>query len=146
VRREFEEFLIAHKNFINQIQRKFGSGAKSFDWIKLLYRKTLDALWANKHGDEILDEIRKDAGFSFLAAFDAETPETKPGKQFDRATKSAAFLKEALASPVRCAICQAMVHMNSIHVDHIERRRDGGAGTLENAQLSHPYCNSTYKN
>lgn len=94
----------------------------------------------------MLDEIRKDPGFSFLAAFDAENVATKSGKQFDRATKSAAFLREALANPVRCAICQAMVHMNSIHVDHIERRCDGGAATLENAQLSHPYCDSTYKN
>jgi hypothetical protein len=145
VRRDFEDFFIANKNFINQIQRKFGSGAKSFDWIKRLYRQALDGFWSGQRSDEVLEALRKDAGFAFLAAFDVSDVEAKPGKQFDRATKSAAFLREALANPVRCAICGAMVHMNSIHVDHVERRRDGGAGTLDNAQLSHPYCNSTYK-
>jgi hypothetical protein len=146
VRRDFEDFFIAHKNFVNQIQRKFGSGAKSFDWIKLLYRKALDAMWSGERGSGVFEAIRRDTSFSFLAIVALETLQTTPpGRRFDRATKSAAFLREALANPVRCAICGAMVHMNSIHVDHIDRRREGGAANLENAQLSHPYCNSTYK-
>ncbi|WP_372726522.1 HNH endonuclease [Nostoc sp. C057] len=37
-----------------------------------------------------------------------------------------------------------LVLFNSI--DHIKRKADGGLGTLENAQLTHPYCNTTYKN
>jgi hypothetical protein len=138
VRREFEDFLVTNKNFVNQIQRKFGSGAKSYDWIKLLYRKVFDALLAGERNPELSDTIRKTPGLAFLATIDVPDIETKPGKHFDRATKSATFLREALASPVRCAICDAMVHMNSIHVDHIDRRRDGGAATIENAQLSHP--------
>jgi hypothetical protein len=147
VRRDFEDFFVANKNFINQVQRKFGSGAKSFDWIKSLYRTVLDALWEHVPSNDILALLRKDPRFSFLSQERAEIEEQgkQPGRQFDRATKSAAFLREALANPVRCAICTAMVHMNSIHVDHIERRREGGSGNLDNAQLSHPYCNSTYK-
>lgn len=35
--------------------------------------------------------------------------------------------------------------LRRITVDHIIRKRDGGEGSLENAQLAHPYCNSIYK-
>lgn len=145
VRRAFEDFFVANKNFINQIQRKFGSGAKSYDWIKLLYRRVFEALLDEKRDAELSETIRKTPGFAFLATIESHDVEPKSGKHFDRATKSATFLREALASPVRCAICGAMVHMNSIHVDHIDRRRDGGSAAVENAQLSHPYCDSTYK-
>lgn len=146
VRREFEDFFIVHKDFINQIQRKFGSGSKSFDWIKELYLKTLESLWAGGSGPTLLDALRENSSFAFLAVTSPEKfHEGKKGQPFDRATKSAAFLREALANPIRCGICGATMHKNSIHVDHIESRRDGGMAALENAQLSHPYCNSTYK-
>ncbi|MBH8564682.1 HNH endonuclease [Nostoc sp. CENA67] len=43
-------------------------------------------------------------------------------------------------------ICGASLHINSISVDHIKRKVDGGLGTLDNAQLTHPFCNTTVKN
>lgn len=39
-----------------------------------------------------------------------------------------------------------MIHFNSIFIDHIKRREDGGLGTVDNAQLTHPFCNTTIKN
>jgi len=30
-------------------------------------------------------------------------------------------------------------------IDHIKRKEDGGRASMENAQLTHPYCNSGYK-
>ena len=41
---------------------------------------------------------------------------------------------------------QVMDHRNAISVDHIERKQDGGKATIENAQLTHPYCNTGVKN
>ncbi len=35
---------------------------------------------------------------------------------------------------------------SSISIDHINRKADGGSGSSDNAQLTHPYCNSTIKN
>jgi 5-methylcytosine-specific restriction endonuclease McrA len=65
-----------------------------------------------------------------------------PSGKFSRKTKSAAFLAEALKSPLRCALCDGLIHTNSISVDHIQARRDGGLAIINNAQLTHPYCNS----
>jgi hypothetical protein len=59
-------------------------------------------------------------------------------KHFTTERKSAVFLKQAIDSAPRCGICHARVHKNSISIDHIKRREDGGLGNLENAQLAHP--------
>jgi 5-methylcytosine-specific restriction endonuclease McrA len=67
-------------------------------------------------------------------------------RQFSKETKSATFLRDAIAGAPRCKICKCLLHFNSIQIDHIVRKQDGGLGILENAQLSHPFCNSTIKN
>jgi hypothetical protein len=148
VRRSFEDFVLAHKNFINQVQRKFGALAKGYDWIRALYLKILEEIWAGHESNAILEVLKKDSNFSFLSAIEPDEPEAlrRRSSKFDRETKSATFLREALENPLRCAICGGLIHRNAIQIDHDVRRRDGGVATLENAQLSHPYCNSTYKN
>lgn len=52
-------------------------------------------------------------------------------------------VKETLfkADPT-CKICtQRIVHIDDSHVDHIIRFADGGTTTLDNAQITHRYCN-----
>src|SRR5439155_1551466 len=68
------------------------------------------------------------------------------GRDFDSEAKSTAFLREALKNALRCQICQGFIHTKSISIDHLERKEDGGFGSPNNAQLTHPYCNTTYKN
>ena len=60
--------------------------------------------------------------------------------------KSYSDVTDALKNALRCKICNARIHTNSITIDHITRKEDGGIGNFENAQLAHPYCNTTYKN
>ncbi|MFA5261206.1 MAG: HNH endonuclease signature motif containing protein, partial [Candidatus Omnitrophota bacterium] len=76
---------------------------------------------------------------------DPENEETQRS-DFNRDTKSKVFIQQALLSPLRCAICKGLIHKNSITIDHIERKEDGGLGRADNGQLTHPYCNSTVKN
>ena len=46
-----------------------------------------------------------------------------------------------------CPICGGMLDpKKSVSYDHIERIREGGAGDIENVQMSHPFCNTGYKN
>lgn len=60
--------------------------------------------------------------------------------------KSETFISAALQSVVRCAICGGIVHVNSTSVDHILRKKEGGLGLASNGQITHPYCNTGYKN
>ncbi|MBI6883279.1 HNH endonuclease family protein [Pseudomonas putida] len=52
-------------------------------------------------------------------------------------------IKEALyRDDPTCKLCsQRISHIDDSHVDHIIRWADGGSTTLDNAQLTHRYCN-----
>lgn len=145
VRYKLEEFLINNKMLPVQIVWKHGSGTKGYlpmkEFLLFIFNKLIDG----NSTEQIINELITDNRFSFL-----QPQEVASFKQlsstFTTETKSATFLREALKEPLRCAICRGLIHFNSISIDHIKRRRDGGLGTVDNAQLSHPYCNTGFKN
>ena len=144
VREKFERFILDNKSFANQVTVKIGSGPKGFMPLKRLYQTVVDGLQGGETSSQIIKALGEDGEFKFLTPDDRITPTN--AKRFSRETKSATFLKEALQNAIRCRICNGLLHFNSIHIDHIIRKQDGGLGVADNAQLAHPYCNSTYKN
>ena len=142
-RRRFEDFLLNYKDFVNQIVRKYGSSLKGYGYVEMMLSSVLDSIEHGKPEKEILEALQLNPKLSFLKENTEETE--KPQKDFNTATKSAVFLKKALENPLRCKICDCLIHKNTMTVDHIQEKKDGGRGTMDNAQLSHPYCNSTYK-
>jgi hypothetical protein len=143
-RKEFEEFFIRNKVFITQVIHKQGSGARSLNRLKTLMARILNEIWGGKNAKQIEESLRVDPEFSFLISEEIVSPEGDK-MDFSRGAKSAAFLKEALNSAIRCGVCGARVHKNSMNVDHMHRKQDGGGATLENASMTHPFCNSTVK-
>lgn len=146
VRSKFEDFLLANKSFANQVTVKIGSGAAKGGHIRLknLYARIFELLRHRNTDAKIIETLKQDAEFAFLTP-DSLLIQGKPN-QFSKEIKSATFLKEAITGAPRCKICHSLLHFNSISVDHIVRKQDGGLGILGNAQLAHPYCNTTYKN
>lgn len=146
VRNRFEEFLVTHKEFMTQIVHKRGSGSRSFTPLVELYEHILRVLWAGGDDAKILSSLEQSESFKFLVpTYDPPedaSSEDRKGKPFSRKTKSAAFLRDALAAAVRCSICGARLHKKSIEIHHAEKRSEGGSGTIQNAQLAHPNCNS----
>jgi hypothetical protein len=144
VRAKFEQFILDNKSFSNQVTVKIGSGAKGFQRLKNLYMRVFEKLKEGHDNPAILELLRQDKEFSFL------TPDERlvegNSSQFSRETKSATFLRDAITGAPRCNICKSLLHFNSIQIDHVVRKADGGLGILENAQLAHPFCNSTVKN
>lgn len=73
--------------------------------------------------------------------------EATESSDISRETKSAVYLRESLKSAVRCPICKGLVEPSlSISYDHEIRVREGGLGAADNIQLSHPFCNTGFKN
>lgn len=144
IRSAFETFLLDHKVFANQVTIKYGSGTKGFGHLKNLFRTIFDQFRIGKTDAEIIIGLAGTSEFSYLQP--AEKTPVRTGKDFDPETKSAAFLRDALASPLKCKICGGLIHAKSISIDHVQRRADGGSGDVSNAQLTHPYCNTTIKN
>ena len=46
----------------------------------------------------------------------------------------------------KCPICKGFMDNESISIDHIIRKKDGGSNSFKNAQVTHLYCNTTIKN
>lgn len=145
VRGKFEEFLIVNDDIVQQIVRKHRSALASHEHIRDFFLLIIAEL-ETKSIKDALDTCLRDARFSYIKVGEPIAREDAGGQDFSRAVKSKVFLTEALSSAPKCSICGGYLHVNSITIDHVNRKQDGGMGNLENAQLAHPYCNSSFKN
>lgn len=145
IRGSFEEFLIAHKEALGLIVHKFGSGGRHIPWLHEYYERIAGGLLKAQSPDEIWKALGDSKEFSFLAAPPESRFRTsiqKKGGRFSDSTKTASFFNAALPTAVRCDLCGGLIHTNSVHTDHMVRRRDKGGSDMSNAHPVHPYCNS----
>lgn len=143
-RARFEEFLVRHKFFINQIVVGFGSLRRALTPLVELESAILDAIIDGATDEEVRAELLKKPTFGrYLKDMSGVAITRKPN--FSKETKAGARLRAKLDSAPKCPICGARMHPNSDSIDHIKRKEDGGIGDLLNAQATHPYCNTGYK-
>jgi hypothetical protein len=148
VRANFEELLLKYNDMIQDIGRKLRQSVDSYYEIKDFYVECIKALSRRNDIDEAIKEVIRTTKFNYLKM---EMHASNSASEITSATikrerKSSVFIKEALETRIRCKICGARLHENSIESDHIIREEDGGLGGEENIQLTHPFCNSTVKN
>jgi hypothetical protein len=142
-RRDFEEFLIAHKEATTLLIKQLGSGPRHIPRLREYYGLILAGFEAGKNRAAIESSLASNSSFAFLTKIPAfSLSESPEGRAFSRGVKTAAFFAEALPNGTRCRLCGALVHKNSIQFDHKDDRKDGGSNDLRNARVSHPYCNS----
>ncbi|MGD1085858.1 MAG: DUF262 domain-containing protein [Verrucomicrobiota bacterium] len=141
VRRNFEELLAENDYIIQQIVRKFRSATASYQAIKQFYMVCIEKLGEEKSIAKVIDEVFHSKDFSFLTKPNIELPQN-PDRDFSQAVKSRTFIKAALEGLPRCAICGGFVHTSSVSIDHGTDKKDGGDASFQNAQVTHPYCNS----
>jgi hypothetical protein len=145
-RRAFEEFLVVHKEATTLLIKQLGSGSRHIPRLREYYSLVMKSLIGGKGQSQIEEELAKDPSFAFLTnmpTFNLPPDLEEIGdRKFKRGTKTAAFFAAALPNGARCHLCGALVHRNSIQFDHDKPRRMGGSASLDNAKVSHPYCNS----
>jgi HNH endonuclease len=144
VRPAFEQILLKYDYLIQQIIRKYRSAGASYEYIKDFYFMAIEYLHSGKPVEETISSIIKSEKFSYLTT--QVDPTQITSSDFTSERKSAIYIKDALLSAPKCKICGGLIHRNSISFDHIERKQDGGVGSIDNGQITHPYCNSTVKN
>jgi hypothetical protein len=140
-RAKFEEFLLTHRG-ITEAVRKLGSGSRSRPRILALYKKIISNAENGKTVVEIHNILAQDPDFAFLVV---EPPPGigRKGAKFSRGTKTGAFLKDALPKGPKCPTCGGLIHRNGMQTGHREHKRASGDDSLSNAQIQHPFCNST---
>ena len=143
VRRDFEEVLLQNEFFVQQITRKYRQAGGGYEYVTKFYQVIFDQLTNGKLPDDVIDNILASKDFEYLNTLQDASLVTSPF--FTPNRKSAVFLKEAIKSVPRCQICHGFIHRNSITIDHKVRKSEGGAGSVDNGQIAHPYCNTTYK-
>ena len=145
VRKNFEVILINSENLIQQIVRKYRSGLNSVNHVRDFYMEIIEQLTKGNTLKQSIENILLDEKFKYLSIRNTNINEIT-NTSFSSDRKSEIFIKEALEGALKCNICSGYIHRNSISIDHIQRKEDGGIGTVDNGQVSHPYCNTGYKN
>lgn len=139
-RKSFENTLVANKQLIAAIIQQTRSG-KRYETISGLFDSMIVALGQGKEFSE-QDFIEK-AGVSGKVIVGKEHGGVY---RFSDDTKSAVYLRDALASALRCPVCGGYLDpKKSVSYDHIVPVRSGGIGAESNCQLTHPYCNQSVK-
>jgi hypothetical protein len=144
VREQFEKLLLKYDYLIQDINRSYRQAIKSFPHIKNFYNECIAQLKAGIDIDDAISNIIKKSNYHYLKIDNTKTFITSA--DFSTERKSAVFIQDALKSALKCKICNGLIHPNSITIDHIQRKQDGGTGNIDNGQVAHPYCNSTVKN
>ncbi|PCI90320.1 hypothetical protein COB18_01030 [Candidatus Kaiserbacteria bacterium] len=144
IRHDFEDVLLKYDYLVQQINRYYRSALSSYVNIKEFYIEVMERLLEEDDITKVINDISKLEKFDYLKLSAEESVITS--SEFTTERKSAVFIKEALDGATRCKICNGYLHRNSISIDHIQRKEDGGIGSVDNGQITHPYCNTTLKN
>jgi hypothetical protein len=149
IRAKFEQFLFEHNYLVSPIMGKYRSVPKSYKPIANFWLKIIEELKNNKTIDIILQDIVKDNNLDYLKIghiHNSTASISGTSKNFSQDQKSEIFILETFSQAPRCRICNGLIHCNSISIDHKNRKRDGGSANVDNGQVTHPYCNTGYKN
>ena len=140
----FEEFLLTHKDFVNQISRRARAMWKAFRVLREYFDFLISCIEDGcVEPTDLESSLLESDQFSFLKRTNAiASAKTGP---FSKETKQRAFLEEALSVATLCSICGARKDNKSIQADHRVDLKYGGSDDVDNLQFVHPYCNSTYK-
>lgn len=139
-----ENIVWNYDYLIQQINRKYRSAQASYIQISTFLKRCMELLL---EGNTVIDSIKIliSKEYDYLTIDNQEFEETS-SSDFNTNRKSAVYIKDAIESAPRCKICNGLIHKNSISIDHKERKEDGGLGRIDNGQITHPYCNTGYKN
>lgn len=146
VREKFEKIIIEHDDWTKKIYEKYRNNQKSCKKISELFQQIINNLKIGKTIDETIKAIISTDDFNHLTISETNQKINTSKKDFNTNNKSEIFIKDTLPNAPRCKICNGFIHKNSISIDHKQRRQDGGLANIDNGQLTHPYCNTGYKN
>ncbi|HWY48272.1 MAG TPA: DUF262 domain-containing protein [Bryobacteraceae bacterium] len=146
VRKDFEEFLVRHKIFINQIGHSKGSRTRPVESMLQMHRIVLDCMVNGIRDDKaIVRKLKRDDKLEGLKDVTNIPKDDTKRKKFSKEVQAAAVLRSVLDNRERCKICVARLPPSCRSKDHKQRAVEQGVGTLENLQFTHPYCNTGYK-
>lgn len=147
-RAKFETIIYQYSFIIQQIVRKYRQSKLSYTHLGEFYYKLVEIILENPllSPEEILDTIKSTDKYSYLKVDIIDSVDVGIRQNFSRSQKQQVKLSVLASNLSMCSICGGYLDTNSISIDHILRKRDGGIADITNAQVTHLYCNTTFKN
>ena len=148
-REKFEQILLKYEFLIQQIVRKWRQSKRGYKEVADYFEEIIEILNIEPEIliEDLVEKLIKIPKFNYLktAIIDNNSSKTNR-KDFSRGEKIQIKVNALIKGIPKCPICGGYINMNSSSIDHIRRKRDGGHADLDNAQVTHIYCNTTIKN
>jgi hypothetical protein len=142
-RKAFENFLITHKMYINQLTLRHGSMVKGYLPIRDYYSFVFGLI------EQGTDDWEIEAALSATQQYQTLVKEkpfpSKQAKEFSQNAKNVKLMNDVLEAAFTCKLCGARIDKKSMHLDHKTPKSQGGAADIDQSQWLHPYCDSTAK-
>lgn len=148
VRAQFEEVVYTYSFIVQQIIRKYRQTKRSYDKIANYFSDLMSIIRSNDKmsSEEIINELRNLPEYKYLQTEIIDNEEVEIRGNFSRGRRQQIKLQTFVSNLPKCPICGGYLDNYSISVDHIIRKSDGGSNAKANGQVTHLYCNTTYKN
>ncbi len=148
VREKFEQVIYQYNFLVQQIIRKNRQSKKAYSTIKDYFFCIMKIVKNNPQYtmEEIIYELKRTKGFAYLQTEIVDNEASEVKGNFSRGKRQQVKLRTFVEKLPKCPVCNGYMDNFSTSVDHIDRKEDGGTDSILNAQLTHLYCNTTYKN
>jgi hypothetical protein len=147
-RSNFEKVIYQYNFLVQQIIRKDRQSKRAYISIKEYYVLLVEVILEHPeyNTEKIVEELKKNDKFKYLQTEILDNEEVSFKSNFSRGKKQQIKMNTFVESLPKCPICGGYICSNSVSIDHIQRKQDGGSNALNNGQVTHLYCNTTYKN
>lgn len=148
VRSTFEQVIYQYNFLVQQIIRRWRQSKKAYIHIKEYFLAIMDILLAEKNLDaeQVVEKVRNSGEFNYLQIEIVDNEEVTLKGNYSRGKRQQIKLRALVENLPKCPICSGYMDTKSVSVDHIVRKQDGGTNSFKNGQITHLYCNTTYKN
>ncbi|MDE6208410.1 MAG: DUF262 domain-containing protein [Lachnospiraceae bacterium] len=147
-RSKFEKVIYQYNFLVQQIMRKDRQSKRAYSSIKEYFSLLVDVIheYPKYEVEKIVEEVRKDDRFKYLQTEIVDNEEVSVKSNFSRGKKQQIKMNTFVEALPKCPICGGYICSSSISIDHIQRKQDGGSNAISNGQVTHLYCNTSYKN
>ncbi|MCZ0704656.1 hypothetical protein J2T56_003261 [Natronobacillus azotifigens] len=148
VRETFEKTLMSHNFLVQQIIRKWRQSKRAYRGVSDYYEALTNIIYDNKFIDpeDVVTKLKEMDNFKFLQTDILDNHSNAVKKNFSRGQKQQIKIQSLIKNIPTCPICGGYISPKTSSIDHIHRKEDGGLADLSNGQMTHLYCNTTYKN
>ncbi|WP_217560214.1 DUF262 domain-containing protein [Paenibacillus sp. GbtcB18] len=148
VREAFEKTLMTYNFLVQQIIRRWRQSKRGYRGVAEYFATLIEIIHNNKLTEpvDIIGKLKELNDFRYLLTDIIDNHTSSINKNFSRGQKQQIKIQALVQNIPKCPICGGHISPATGSIDHIIRKEDGGMASTSNGQLTHLYCNTTYKN